>query len=577
MSFRNKKTYDPAEEAKKDYIAYNESELYAKTDIPLHPGKGVGYLTPKQVWEDFDPKFEPLDTVVSSENRQYVFTAKKYGEGALRVETDVFLPSYPSHRPVIIVGEYGMPYQMEIVEELVKDGFAVFVPDYCGEKEDTHTEFPSCVSYGKAGWGGEHLNHVFPSAKETVNYLYSLIIRRTITFIEEVFSMQKPILIGIRNGVEYAMQTAGCDERVRAVGCLGGAGYSEFLSMPFFIPAHMTLSPEQVAWMTGVSGVSYLIGKNIPLFVSIGSNDTFSDPDRLLPLSQVVGKKNLRACICNGYCDNVDTTGFLSLKKWLRLTFLDASLPDMPTVSVRVSNDGVVYADVRADARSPIRATTVYYAFDEYNHETRNWIQAPCETVGKGEYLSRLTVPHEDATLFLYADVVYETGAKLSSFILHTDFTDVRLAVESRSSEFIIYSYGDPKSNFKENNDEPVLFRDNIGKCTIPLGLDGSVNREGQMIIFIGDTTKNVDKDKVLQVDCYSEEKTFDLVICLTDDKGTKYYAQKNVYTDISFEAAMFSVNDFKDKRYRPLSAWATVKRLTICSKNIVIGKLMFV
>ena len=86
-----RKKYNPVVEAKKNYIAYNNSNAYAKTDIPLHQPSGTKYLTPREVWSDFDPEAEPLWDEVISVGR-YQILARSYGEAKLKVEISVFMP-----------------------------------------------------------------------------------------------------------------------------------------------------------------------------------------------------------------------------------------------------------------------------------------------------------------------------------------------------------------------------------------------------------------------------------------------------------------------------------------------------
>ncbi len=558
----------------KEYLSNKNDLLFAGTDIDLHDPQGIGYLTAKEIWADFTPD-EPLD--VQTQDNKISFRAKKCPDGDLRVQIGVYLPETPAKRAVLLVREYGKKCQMGIVEQLTKDGFAVFLPDYCGVLDDTLTSFPASLSYGKTGCGGQHMTTVCPTAKETCNYLYSLILRRSLTFIKQEYSLDKTIIVAIRSGVEYAMQVAGCDDRVLALACLGSTGYKELLSESYFKGDRPTLTPEQLAWMVGVSGATYLIGRDLPLFVGIGSNDSLSDPDRMHSLAQLVGEDNLRFFVCTGYSDNVDAACFSTLRKWLRLTFLDAKLPSSPHCHLNPNAEGVVYAEVKADVCSPICAASVCYAADDYNHETRNWTKVVCETVGKGEYIARIPITRENQVVFIYPEITYENGVSLTGPVSCSDFTNKNLVITDESSDNVIYSYGDPKSEFKESNEEPVLFADNLKTVTIPVGLKGICNPNGEMVLFIGEATVDIDEEQIFQIDCFSEDNDFTLDVYLTDLNGCKYYASKKMYTVSTFEAAMFSHTDFKDERFRPLRSWKTIKRFTVAGKNTVISRLLFV
>ncbi len=298
-----KGSYNPETEAKKNYIAYQNAEMYAKSDIPLHPTGGMNCLTPKEIWADFDPYVDALDAVSDGEIR-HTFTVKSYGEDALLAEIDVYQPDIPSKRAILIVQEYGKEAQREIITELTKDGYTVFVPDYCKIRPDSTTHFPTCVSYGEYGRDNGHLNKVLPTAKETCPYLYALILRRSVTFIEKEFGIKDTIVIGIRDGVEYAMQAAGIDSRIRGLGCVCAAGYKELLSYPVYSGQELKITHDDLAWITGVAGVSYLKNRDIPIFVAIGSNDTISDVDRTYFLSLLNGQEKFVSLKNKSYSEN---------------------------------------------------------------------------------------------------------------------------------------------------------------------------------------------------------------------------------------------------------------------------------
>ena len=103
---RKKHSYDPEREAGKKYIAYENEEAFAKSDIPLHAAGGIICLTKEGIWADFDPYAEPLD-VIRADKKRYSIAVKEYGDEVLRAEIDVYKPKSASKRAVLIVQEHG--------------------------------------------------------------------------------------------------------------------------------------------------------------------------------------------------------------------------------------------------------------------------------------------------------------------------------------------------------------------------------------------------------------------------------------------------------------------------------------
>ena len=75
----------------------------------------------------------------------------------------------------------------KLIISLVRAGYAVVVPDLSGVGE-FKTEFPESLEYGLYEKAGEHIKKVMPTAKETSQYLYTIIVRRALTFVKRVVS-----------------------------------------------------------------------------------------------------------------------------------------------------------------------------------------------------------------------------------------------------------------------------------------------------------------------------------------------------------------------------------------------------
>ncbi len=568
---KRERKYHPEIEAAKEYIGYQNIRLYAKTDIPLTK-KPFILTTPETVWEGYcaDEKTVPQEISSSEGVSRYTFEA----EERFTVEVKNFHPPYPSKRAVILLGDYGSVPQDEIAERLASEGFFVCAPDYCGVFPDTLTAFPNQYAYGKYGEGKEHLLRVCPTPQDTCNYLYAKIVRRTVTFLEEAFGLTHPVILAVKKSAEYAMQAVGVDDRILGLACICGCGYSEFLDTPRFSGEFLPI--ESTEWISGVSGITYLKRRPLPLFLGLGSNDLGSDVDRLAYIEDLVGKENFRVSIENGCADNIRTETFLTLLRWVRTLFLGATLPALPKADLVVNEEGTAYVNVYADTSASRKKVTVYYAVNTLNHSLRCWNAVSAETVGEGEYLAKLTLHHPSDRVFFYADVTYENGIVLSGCI-ETARTEGVVPIP-KTNVSCLYAYGEKNVAFHEvDSSFAVLFREGVVCAATPSGIKGIVCATGKMIAFPSDITESVGNGKLLQVDSYAEASSYELRITVVDENLRCYTTLVGKESFSSFEPTRFRCSDFKDVCFQPLSSWQDVKVLIVENKNIYIGKVLFV
>ena len=92
------------------------------------------------------------------------------------------------------------------------------------------SEFPESLEYGLYEKAGDHIKKVMPTAKETSQYLYTIIARRTLTFVKRVVSDGKIIVMGLSDAVEIAIAVSALEKDVvDGLACLNGAGYREYI------------------------------------------------------------------------------------------------------------------------------------------------------------------------------------------------------------------------------------------------------------------------------------------------------------------------------------------------------------
>ncbi len=531
-------------------------------------------LTPIQVWQDFDPNAGELNLVQESENK-YTFIAKHCESGVIKVQLNVFKPEFDSQKVLLLVKDYKSRYDKEVVDDLVKKGYILFVPDYTGSEEDTLTEF--CKEYSYAKFKGE--KNKPKSAKERKEYCYSLIIRRTITAINQCFNKKEIVLIGDGRGVDIAMQVAGMENRILSLVCTNGISYREFRHINKFDVHELEMNDEIMMKLTGVSGMAYAKYITIPTLFAIGSNSHYSDIDRVFNIMGEINTDKKRVLISPRSVDSVDYQSYCTILNWLNSVFVYSMPPEMPVLNVKVNSEGIIYATVKADAINLIDSVNVYYSYDNFDHTTRNWKEVKCVSIAKDEFLAKIEVPHLVSSLFSFAQVTYANKTVSSSFIDFQEIEEEEVKSINRVDSPIVFQHSLKIGAVIEQVPQAINFAPTLKEVTIPIGLKGVKSERGKLITF--DISEKVDiiDSKILQLDIYSAKLEYEISVSLIECGKTRkeYIAVRRMVNSEAFASLKLEVDDFRDEDMMPLSSWEDVKCIIINTHNIVLNKILFI
>ena len=102
------------------------------------------FMTPTEVWEDFDPSQAPLEaSIISSQSTdnvvctRQVFTAETTKDGRVRACCNVYRDArWQDKRPALLVLPSFHNYvSLPTVKSFVEEGYVVAVLDFCGSIE----------------------------------------------------------------------------------------------------------------------------------------------------------------------------------------------------------------------------------------------------------------------------------------------------------------------------------------------------------------------------------------------------------------------------------------------------------
>lgn len=548
---------------------------------------GYKLMMPQAIWEGFDDS-APLEAESrDTENgKSFVFTAIEAADGKVRVQADAYLqPDYDSAPNILIVPEYHRLPESRLIEALFETGCNVIVPDYSKVGADSRTSFPESYAYGEWAKSGDHSKKCMPSALETSQYLYSVIIKRAARLIKRHISDGKLILMGLGDAVEVAMQVEGSGGGADALACLNGSGYREYIKHNRYGGEELEIDEERMCWLTGIASVAYAKYIRCPTFIAVGSNAHLSDIDRLQNLKSLLASDSVHIVISPRAGDFLLPEAFNSLIIWIRSVIRGtiAELPDMPELDIRVNEDGIPYFDIDCDPASIIRRVSVYYAVKEYSHELRDWKDKRGISVSYNEYIAQADEYSETDPLFAFGEVEYENGLTLSSLVGYMELGGQPVkqppnADRVKTATGVIF---DPtgENYFVEDFSGTVMMRSGMRSVQIPGGLVGLTSDYGRLKTFHF-CPSGAAPERMLQIEFYSDKETEVEVGLMSLAGGLKRYSavRKIPPSRDMFVSVRFNLNDFKEtETLNALQSWDGVKTLTIYGNNVIVGNILFI
>ncbi|MFA5449913.1 MAG: hypothetical protein WC292_05705 [Clostridia bacterium] len=544
-------------------------------------------LLPSAIWQGYDPDAEALEPQLLAEDKRenihmqtYVVTALSEGDDKLLVAVKIYRPDSGVGQTILIVPEYHRPPSRELIFDLAKSGFTVVVPDLSGVAHPP-TIFPKAYEYGNFDKAGDHIKRVTPTAKETSQYLYTIIIKRMLAFIKQSLPLNPIGLVGLGDAVEVAMQAAGSGGKVGALACLNSAGYREYIRLNKYGGGkELVMDEERIAWLAGVASVAYAKYINVPTFIAIGTNSEKSDIDRVENLLALIPGDRTYTSFSPRTSDFLLPYTYRTFKLWLQKTLSGEAFPDCPRAMVRVNEEGKIYVDIDCDPSSMIEKVTVYYSYGEYNHEIRDWLKKEGISVSFNEFIATIEVSDPDAPLFVFAEVRYENGIALSSLPEYMELAGqpVKAKPIIKPSR-IVFEPSNGKDVFVECYKGEVLM-DYALEIVAPNSAKGISSKIGSLKTYHIDRHLNIPSESLLQVELFSSEPR-EVTITLQNkvEDGIKKYAAVINITDTKgfFIGNKLKASDFKDERMMPLAAWSNIRSIEINGGDIIIGNILFI
>lgn len=567
MHKNSKKCFDKKTIYKRDNTQYNGTMMEFTNKI----------LSPIQTWQDFNPvsddlEISILDSYIEDDitYTELLFTALTKDDGKVRV----FLKyakkgKVKDDAPIVLVipnatGEVDKVISNSIVDE----GYIYATFDYSG-KGTKHTTYPNSLYYANFD-AVENIIDVNGSAKNTCWYMWALICRRAITALCQQFGDVPLCLVGIDIGANIGWQVTGMDGRVSCFVPINGCGYIELMTN-YYKP--IVKNDSLTSWLAGVAPQAYAKYINCPILYVGGSNNSYSNIDKVQDIFGLTSSKQKFMSICQSGEDKITLDAYNTIKLWIRC-FLQGDKDIELNTKVSLNNsEGKLYVNVNILDNDKVDRIRIFVAEKEQRSSIRDWKKISKYTaLSNGEYVVQLTPEYLDEKVYCFVNTYYKDGLVLSSKVLGVVPKEIGVTNggKATSPSRIIYNSSMSTSNFYGKNDSFVFDRQLIVKKEGAFNIKGvGIEGGGSLYTFkVGDKKYREEVNAVLQMDAYAEkDKTIEVVLYNLEEDLIPYKVSIFLKKCERWQQIRLSINDFKNFEMISLDDFDHIKAIEL--KNI--------
>lgn len=545
------------------------------------------FMTPREVWEDYDPTISPLESSTTFSDRDdntvhaaCVFDVDHSEQTHFKAQMDVYYDKrWQDARSAVLVLEALDDLPLDrLIARLLAEGYVVGVPDYAGKRG---TAYPASLSFADKDGCRQRLDVLEGSARTSPWYVWSKLARRAITQLTAlpVVDSESVAVMGIGIGGHISWQVAAMDRRVKALVPICGGGYRWAKDKPRFTGGNVPTTDEEIAYSTGVGAETYAKFVACPTFYLTTKMSQYCDVDRAGDILALVNSNNKKLLIMRSVDIQITEKGLRAVLTWLRSTLSGRGVAICPTMSFEAA-DGELYLRLQT-VREP-QKLQVYMSAGEASPFARHWIKLQgIQQVGAHEYTVHVPVYDPEALTVAYANLTYEGDDASSTPVISAipaklDAANVEIGNECSR---IIYDNTMDSEIFSVKTDDVLLDAGLISKAKGPFDIEGISVREGSLLLCRSEREiASFARTSALHFDVYSPTAR-DLTIKIFTVPDEKCYSAHTKLTGGNFwQKILVSSAEFKSDEGHTLSKFANAKVILLYDvKDMIFNNFLWI
>lgn len=513
----------------------------------------IKFLTPVQLWQDYDPVSAPLDISIEytkeidglSVKGAYFTAFAEEGESVRAFAEIKTATASPKKAILCVMNSAGQAAMAESFDDLIKRGFAVMTLDVSGipDAEGRSARYSEGLSYASFAVGTPDRFLASPSAKSSPVFLWTKMARRALTLLEYFYPKARPAVMGAESAADIAWQVAATDSRVAALVALLG-DYSD-------PPTEEDDTSNADSYMMTLSAKSAARLLKCPCLIATAANAHGGDVEKVNEVAcQLREGVPYTIVITPRLNAQINASDLLLTYKWLDRTFKGESTPEMLLSSV-LESDKLIFTLSGGEAK--IQSATLYYAYNDAEPGCRHWHEEQMRKKEDGTFISEVPVWMGDHEVYAYAVQTIAGGLSYASKGFGTLVTS---GTPYLTSQFLLDTESD-HGFYSDNSAETFLaFKDDFMIKDAPDGVPGFCGK-GKLRTNILSEHGRYEPATNLHLSAYSVEEAEIRVILIKSegDALVEYVAtcplEAGEWTRLSLD-----VDDFKTEGLIPMKDW---------------------
>ena len=513
----------------------------------------VKFLTPVQLWQDFDPKGAPLDIAIAYNTETEALRTKGVFFTAVREEAEQIrafaeiktLVPQPKKALLTILTEPDQAALADSYDELLQRGFAIMTVDVSGvpDEKGNATNYTEAYKYASFAEGRPDRFLATPSAKSSPVYLWAKIIRRAITLLEYFYPKAKVAVMGAKTAADVAWQVAAMDARTSALIALLG-DYSE-------PPVTEEDSSNADSYTMAISAKSAARMVKCPCLVATCANATGGDVEKVSEIvNQISEGVPFALTVTPRLNAQIAASDLISTYKWL-----DKTLKGEPSFELKLTPDPLengVHFVLRAPA-GKVQSATLHVSYNDAPAEYRHWHDYPMSKHQDGSFTAEIPVWEGDRELLSYATTAVSGGLSLSTRGVGTLVSSERVYP---TSHFLLDTASD-HGMYSDDSEETFLSHpEDFSVAECPNGVPG-FRGKGALRTNILSEEGRYDPATSLHISVYSarEDEVRVCIAKIEDGEIVTYTALCDVEGE-EWTRLSLGTDDFKTKELIPMKDW---------------------
>lgn len=543
------------------------------------------FLTPIQLWQDFNPVRELLETAIKDYHKldedisfkSLYYTAIGSGENSVRAYAEIFVPTKANKKAVIFISDIKEGISREILLNLAKEGFITASVDLSGnENRGDYTRYKGDFAYGQYEFAKDNLANCSPTAEANPVYLWSRIVRRFLTVFKENYPKAEPICVAAKEACEIAWHLAAMDTRIIGAATLLGNNFGNLVG--WNKPREKT-DENTDRWDTAISASAYAKFVGCPFLIVTSTNNSGREFDCLEDIIDLLPEDNIHNTIVSPRLSKqISEASMNTVLKWINGIYnTKKQLPRIPELTV--SEGGELVFSINPDeSEKKALSVNLYYAYNEENALYRNWHKVRMQKDDINNYSYTVELDEEDIKVFAYAEIQYR-DIQLNSPPLYIPLDKTEYQRSHITKGKLLFDTGMDNCFFAET-DSIVLPKDVLDIKKSVIGIPGITVNKGTLSSYIVGESRRLKYEGVFQISACSARDCNIKVKLIQENEGiyTEYFAERTVIGGCIWDKLSFEFDDFRTADRLPMVNWNNIKKIEfIDAEDILFNNMLWV